>query len=333
MSDLFKSLFIPIESLPGLYKLPPVCLPPVFNPEDALEPTFGGVFQLLSIAAAYGTILYKASDLIVEGSELLLLIPEIAPVVGSVVLPVLGVIPDGAMVLYSGLGDAKKAQHQVSVGVGTLAGSTIMLLTISYFISVFAGAVDIIEYGGSKRCNYVNHMKDPSWSKLSNRSWSNMFKKSGVEPNHKALAVSAKTMLITCIPYLIIQGAAFSYLKDTEEAAVLHEKNFALIGFIVCVILFFSYLMAQIERKDSDTVLANVIDRKRERALMSGLLSLKGAFFNALSEDDCLDNERRLLPNNENKRARFEATVRKFFSQYDLDSSLAPTIFLNCHHC
>lgn len=68
--------------------------------------------------------------MISDGSELLLLVPAVAGIVGSVVLPVLGAVPDGAIVLFSGLGD--DAQDELSVGVGALAGSTIMLLTIPW---------------------------------------------------------------------------------------------------------------------------------------------------------------------------------------------------------
>ena len=49
-------------------------------------------------------------------------------------------MPDGAIVLVSGLG--ADAQCKVSVGVGTLAGSTIMLLTIPWALSVFLGYRD-----------------------------------------------------------------------------------------------------------------------------------------------------------------------------------------------
>ena len=40
-------------------------------------------------------MLYFASNLIGEGSELLLLVPSMAGLVGGVVLPVLGAVPDG----------------------------------------------------------------------------------------------------------------------------------------------------------------------------------------------------------------------------------------------
>ena len=55
-------------------------------------------------------------------------------------IPILGAVPDGAIVLVSGLGS--DAQCQLSVGVGTLAGSTIMLLTIPWALSVFLGYRD-----------------------------------------------------------------------------------------------------------------------------------------------------------------------------------------------
>ena len=50
-------------------------------------------------------------------------------------LPVLGAIPDGMIVLFSGLGP--DAAEQLSVGVGALAGSTIMLLTIPWYVIVY----------------------------------------------------------------------------------------------------------------------------------------------------------------------------------------------------
>jgi hypothetical protein len=54
--------------------------------------------QVLFLAAVYGYVLFQASNLISDGAELLLLVPRFAPVVGSIVLPVLGAVPDGMMV-------------------------------------------------------------------------------------------------------------------------------------------------------------------------------------------------------------------------------------------
>jgi hypothetical protein len=70
----------------------------------ALPQTLPGFVQLLFLGGTYGFILCYASNLISDGSELLLLIPSLAGLIGSVVLPVLGAVPDGCMVLFSGLG-------------------------------------------------------------------------------------------------------------------------------------------------------------------------------------------------------------------------------------
>ena len=54
--------------------------------------------------SCYGFILFKAAVLIGEGSEKLLLIYG-PGIVGGLLIPILGAIPDGAIVLVSGLGN------------------------------------------------------------------------------------------------------------------------------------------------------------------------------------------------------------------------------------
>lgn len=49
------------------------------------------------------------------------------------------------MVLFSCMGD--NAQDEVGVGVGAIAGSTIMLLTIPWFLAWLGGRVDLDETG------------------------------------------------------------------------------------------------------------------------------------------------------------------------------------------
>merc|ERR1719171_2270987 len=97
--------------------------------------------QCLTLFFMYGFVLFNASNMLSEGSEMLLLVPSIAGLVGSVVLPILGAVPDGAIMLFSGLGP--DAQNQLQVGVGALAGSTIMLLTVPWSAAIFAGRVGV----------------------------------------------------------------------------------------------------------------------------------------------------------------------------------------------
>merc|ERR1712196_90455 len=67
------------------------------SPEQLPDGVYGLV-QLFFLFSVYGYVLFWAAEEIAEGSELLLLLPKIAGVVGSVVLPVLGAVPDGAIV-------------------------------------------------------------------------------------------------------------------------------------------------------------------------------------------------------------------------------------------
>ena len=62
-----------------------------------------GLTGLAWLFVSYGYVLYYASNLIGEGSELLLLVPSMAGLVGGVVLPLLGAVPDG--------GKSKEEQH------------------------------------------------------------------------------------------------------------------------------------------------------------------------------------------------------------------------------
>lgn len=87
MGEVMGKLFIDVTSLPG---------------HDEFD--FFGCVQLAFLGLAYAYVLFFASNMISDGSELLLLVPSLSGIVGSIVLPVLGAIPDGAIVLFSGLG-------------------------------------------------------------------------------------------------------------------------------------------------------------------------------------------------------------------------------------
>jgi len=62
----------------------------IFIDPSELPSGGGGFIQLLFLLVVYGYNLFTASNLISDDSELLLLVPALAGVVGSCVLPVLG---------------------------------------------------------------------------------------------------------------------------------------------------------------------------------------------------------------------------------------------------
>ena len=232
---------------------------------ETLPQNVAGFVQLIFLLFCYGYILMFSSNLISDGSELLLLVPSWSGVIGSVVLPVLGAVPDGCIVLFSGMGP--DAQSQLDVGVGTLAGSTIMLLTIPWFLSVFGGRVTIID----GKPNYKGRPK------LLSHSFISSLTNTGVQLN-QYVYVGGYIMIGTAFTYLFLQVPGLLD-EDYTIAEVAHfEKYWALCGFIVAFALFIGYLVYQFSI--SHEVASAQTERRDEvvqRSINEGSVSLLGA--------------------------------------------------------
>jgi len=146
-------------------------------------------------------------------------------------LPVLGAVPDAAMIVVSGaFGTVAEAQVQVAVGVGTLAGSTIMLLTVPWTASLFVAACDFDEFGEAI------DKKRTSWHPS----------KVGITVDEDT-PINSRIMLITSLSYWIVQGVAFAYVHDPSGATAKKvEKPLATAGFVVCVVLLLGYCVYQV---------------------------------------------------------------------------------------
>lgn len=284
------------------------------DPKDLPESGYG-LIQVLFLGAVYGFVLFNASNMISDGSELLLLVPSMAGIVGSIVLPVLGAVPDGAIVLFSGMGP--DAQEQVSVGVGALAGSTIMLLTIPWALSVFAGRVSIDEQG---RGNYVRPKNDPNWTKLSPPGSRDLFKTGVVLFDE--IPSNAKTMVLTSLIYLILQIPALFYTGTTKRDSELDfanaaraERPFAVAAFFAAMAAFFGYLYWNVKR--SSEVKEDVIDEVRVAAIRDGEISLSGILAKELSKLKHQPASSSTPLTSRAEYERLEDLIRPFFVAYD----------------
>lgn len=239
---------------------------------------------MLWLLLSYGYVLYEASGLISEGSELLLLIPKFAGLVGSVVLPLLGAVPDGAIILFSGLGSLETAQETLSVGVGALAGSTIMLLTIPFCLSVAGGRVNL---GLDGKPNYLGKPK------LSPQAtFRQELEQTGVTLTD-AVQKGGIIMIITTAPYLLIQGPAwyhYFFVAPAEPSTNLAtlEHSWALAGLIVCAVGLVWYLHLQVklseEHQDHDKRMAVL-----KKQLKKGAVSLSGAVAAEVKQQEKMD--------------------------------------------
>jgi len=243
MGSLISSSFIPPDELLGCTE--DGCLPPEFSHDWVF-----GMIQVLILMMFYGYLLFYASNMLSEGSELLLLVPSLAGIVGSVVLPILGAVPDGAIMLFSGLGPG--AQEQMQVGVGALAGSTIMLLTVPWGGCIFAGAMPLGKNGDAvySKKGLVATKNKGMLAKLTGH---------GITPDG-TIKTNSYLMVITSLCYLIIQGPAFVYARRPEGGEDVDDLNatvadtehwWSLIGLVVSVFAFCFYIGAMVKQSQS----------------------------------------------------------------------------------
>ena len=242
-----------------------------------------GMLQTLSLMLAYMYILFTASNMLSDGSELLLLVPSLAGLVGSVVLPILGAVPDGAIMLFSGLGDRAEAQESLAVGVGALAGSTIMLLTVPWGMSIIAGRVGLGPDGraryGVRQSLITGSSRDGVIKAKLKHSASSVLCGTGVTPTG-TIKSNALLMVGTSLTYLVIQGPAFKYSSDApgDDAAKLDldwkiadtERWWAFVGLILSIALFAFYLWLMVKQSGEEDQ-GEVQEMKRERKIVQEL--------------------------------------------------------------
>lgn len=254
---------------------------------DECEQTYGflpcttTVFGNLFLVLAYGFLMFKAATYLSAGSELLLEI--LGPgIVGGLFLPILGALPDALLILVSGLSGSKEtAQSQVLIGMGLLAGSTVMLLTLLWGSCIIVGKCDI-----SENLTSVDSQDTKGFS-LSG---------SGVSTDVQT-SYAARIMAISVLPFIIVQLPRIFKFPSGQRLTVL-------ISFIVAAALVLSYCLYQ--------VFQPWIQRRRlafakHKHLISGILRHAQMYtFGRLLNDDGTPND---------------SAIKKLFHKIDLDSN------------
>jgi len=190
------------------------------------------------LTLVYGGILMFAAQCIGDGGEELLELEILPPsVIGGVLLPILGAIPDGAIIAMSALtaSSVEEAERQINIGLGTLAGSTVMLLTIAYSGSLWLGRCDIGKDGeaidGTLDGIEVDATTD---STLHVSSMCRHANTTGITHDVGVLRIKW-FMMGSSLCYLIAQIPATIAPASTHSAC--------LVGCVVCVLLLVVYLL------------------------------------------------------------------------------------------
>jgi Ca2+/Na+ antiporter len=186
----------------------------------------------------FGMILMYAAQCIGDGGEALLELEVMPPaLIGGMLLPLLGAIPDAVIILVSGMGGTHAdAQKKIAVGVGTLAGSTIMLLCIAFAGSLFVARCDIGEDGEAVdetlNGEYYNSRAMGYCSKTQNMC-GQLFS-TGITYDHRILRIK-RMMLFSSIGFLGVQIPALIW-TDTDK---IHTACLSMAVFsFVCLVVY-----------------------------------------------------------------------------------------------
>ncbi|KAJ3686304.1 hypothetical protein LUZ61_015468 [Rhynchospora tenuis] len=221
------------------------------------ETVLGNLFLIL----VYGFLMFKAATFLSSGSELMLEI--LGPgIVGGLFLPILGALPDALLILASGLSGSKEtAQSQVLVGMGLLAGSTVLLLTLLWGTCVVVGKCDLSENSTSI------DSQDTRGFNLT---------KSGVSTD-KQTSDAAKIMGISVLPFILIQLPKVFKFNSAQRVLIL-------ICLILSVLLVLAYAFYQIFQP---WVQKRRLQYVRLKLVMSGILRhFESKFLTKLTRED-----------------------------------------------
>lgn len=139
-----------------------------------------------------------------------------------------GALPDAAIIVVSTLGgDSHQVQQQLSVGMGTLAGSNVLLLTLPIAAVIWVGRTDIIN----------KTARNKVYTKF---SWT----MNGITV-YSDVKILARIMMVSITPYLIIQTTFIVYLIHGGDI-VKEEKDWALTTAILCGLGFIAYSIYQV---------------------------------------------------------------------------------------
>ncbi|XP_073128700.1 sodium/calcium exchanger NCL [Henckelia pumila] len=243
----------------------------LYAAEESCEQTYGFMpctstaLGNLFLILVYGYLMFLAATYLSSGSELLLEI--LGPgLIGGLFLPILGALPDALLILVSGLsGNSETAQSQVSVGMGLLAGSTVMLLTLIWGTCVVVGKCDIensiaVDSKNTKGFSLTG-------SGISTDIWT---------------SYAGIVMAISLVPFIIVQFPQIINSNSGKRLAVL-------IGLIVSASLLISYCLYQVFQP---TLQRRRLAYAKHKHVISGILQqLKKQSLGKLCTEDGRPNE------------------------------------------
>ncbi|CAI9782039.1 unnamed protein product [Fraxinus pennsylvanica] len=190
------------------------------QPVYGILPCSSNVWGLLFLIVIYEILLSVAERYVANGSEQFFEIIGPGGIFGASLFQFLGTIPQIIIVLVSALsGTTEAAQQRAKLGMGMVAGSTVMFLTLIWGTCVLVGSYDLSEATPDNTGNQRT------------------LKGFGVVTDVQTI-YTARIMLITLVPLVILQLESFFHSSGKQVVT--------LIALIITMGLLIGYILYQI---------------------------------------------------------------------------------------
>ncbi|XP_048321137.2 sodium/calcium exchanger NCL2 [Ziziphus jujuba] len=189
-------------------------------------PCSNSIFGHVFLIVVYEYLLFHGESYVAAGGENIFKI--LGPgVFGASAFHVLGALPESLILLASGLLNKKEiAEEYVFTGVGLLAGSSILVLTLLWGTCVIAGRQDF---------SNVSTTALTPWQRLLS-----LLTSCGITTDLET-SYTARIMVLSVIPFIIMQIPNIFQIYSVERIAILISLVFSL----VFLFLFFCYQIFQ----------------------------------------------------------------------------------------
>ncbi|XP_026397271.1 sodium/calcium exchanger NCL2-like [Papaver somniferum] len=189
----------------------------------------GHLFQIV----VYEYLLFLGERYVTEGSELVF---QILPgIFGASVFEILGGFPEAMILIVSGLSKSKEiAEEKVLTGVGLLAVSTVLLLTLVWGTCVIVGKNEILPGDSLSILNRKRAAKRPLFSKV--RSYITGY---GITTDQET-SITSRIMILSIVPFILIQ------IPELIMKLSYVRKIITVVTLVVSIALLLVYFLYQV---------------------------------------------------------------------------------------
>ena len=259
-----------------------------------------GYFQLVTLLLIYFSLLWLGSYLIVTGTELLIFLPGMSSVVGSIILPVLGQLPMILLSVFAGFG--ADAQAELEVGVGALAGGIVGQVSIYGYLTILLGSVNLDPTTGMT--DYSKASK-----KRATTTYTEFWLLSGIKSG-KYTALSTIYALVTAFPFVILLVPNIMYAEEREADLSKQERPYDIFAFVFAYLLFCMFSINQyiIMTANDDLPYFDVKDQLMSESVRRKLVSLMSVLSKEVQDAEDEDAENEATRNRERTQSTGEGT-------------------------